>query len=234
MCAQKIDCAFGILRVGHCALSKILQIPNMSPVSYGVGGWLGVLCAYLWARKYNRNFIDTLPMAGMGAVFGSSMFYIFAELLVVVGHMILFTINTMLRTDILIFIGIPILSFELLLHFKDKALMAALGIQSDTAAAAAEIHQDAIEAAAAETTPPQSDTETSNDSDSATNTSNDSDTATSASDESATAGDAEDSTSTESGEDCSSNTDSASDTKDSECATADTNDTIPVSVWPVQ
>lgn len=211
----------------------------MNPVSYGVGGWLGVLCAYLWARKYNRNFIDTLPMAGMGAVFGSSMFYIFSELLVVVGHMILFTITTMLRTDILIFIGIPILSFELMIHFKDKALIAALGVQSEEAAAATEIRQDAIEAAAAETTPPQSDTET-----------------TSTSGESATAGDAEDSTSTESGDeampetdimenkDCGSNTDSVMpDTKYVETVTADTedcgatkdtDDAIPVSAWPVQ
>lgn len=208
----------------------------MNPVSYGVGGWLGLLCAYLWARKYGRNFVETLPIAGMGAVFGSSMFYIAAELLVVVGHMVLFTINTMLRTDILVFVGIPVLSFELMLHFRDTALLAAMGIKSEEETVAEAIRADTAEAAAAETTPSQSDTESSNDSDSATDDSGVSNT-------DADHADGEESTESDTTTDLATaviedkedtESDTAVDNKEVDTLEKDTTDTIPVSAWPVQ
>ncbi len=114
----------------------------MNLVSYGVGGWLGMLMAYLWARKYDRTFIEAVPVAAICATLGSSLFFLFAELSVVFGNMILFTIETMFRPEVLVFAGIPILSLELVIHFGDAAILGLIGMKPLEVTQAAEIEQD--------------------------------------------------------------------------------------------
>ena len=114
----------------------------MNLVSYGVGGWLGMLMAYLWARKYDRTFIEAVPVVAICATLGSSLFFLFAELSVVFGNMILFTIETMFRPEVLVFAGIPILSLELVIHFGDAAILGLIGMKPLEVTQVAEIEQD--------------------------------------------------------------------------------------------
>jgi hypothetical protein len=118
----------------------------MNLVSYGVGGWLGMLMAYLWARKYDRTFIEAVPVVAICATLGSSLFFLFAELSVVFGNMILFTIETMFRPEVLVFAGIPILSLELVIHFGDAAILGLIGMKPLEVTQADEIEQDAATA----------------------------------------------------------------------------------------
>lgn len=143
----------------------------MNLVSYGVGGWLGMLMAYLWARKYDRTFIEAVPVAAICATLGSSLFFLFAELSVVFGNMILFTIETMFRPEVLVFAGIPILSLELVIHFGDAAILGLIGMKPLEVTQAAEIEQDTATAPTPSVSSNSSTTESSEDETSGTESS---------------------------------------------------------------